>query len=301
MADEHDSRTRPTEDDAGKDVIDSTGEVIGIVSAVEGGTIHVETDPGLTDSIKATLGWGDTEDTQTIESQHVAEIDDDAVHLAAEDPGATDVDTEDVAGDASEESTVAGDTGSGMGHEQDASTDRDDLPPEERRDDPVDGDVSGDETAAEMDDAGDVTDERTTGERGTSEMTDEGVSEREADPASDEMGVPAGEDDPAGSDIGGESMGGRDANERPPGAEDRAGREDVQDEQLRDLRGNEDVQDPTPDEPRDAEDVRDRSEELDPESEADPAEQPSTGEAATRGAEEDAELGREDRDDDRDR
>lgn len=297
-------RSQPTEEDTGKTIVDSTGEEIGIVNAVEGGTIHVETDPGLTDSIKATLGWGDTEGTQTIDASHVAEITDDAVHLAPDDPEATDVDAGAATGtEATEtdmggaEGAVAGDTGSGMGHEQEATTDRNDLPPEERDDDPIDGDLSGDETAAEMDDAGDLTDQRTTGERGTDELTDDGVSEHDADSASDEMGVPAGEDDAAD-----DAMGGRDANERPPGVEDTSGREDVRDEQFDDLRGEEDVQDPAPDEPRDTEDVRDNTDELDPESEADPEDQPSTSEAATRGAEEDAELGRDDDDeDDRDR
>ncbi|MDL5362158.1 DUF2171 domain-containing protein [Halalkalicoccus sp. NIPERK01] len=284
-------RTRPTEDDEGKNVIDSTGERIGIVASVESGTIHVETDPGLTDSIKATLGWGDTEDTQTIDASHVAEISDDTVHLAAEDSGATDVDVGETSGTGAAAPTD--ETGTGTGHEGE-STDRNDLPPEDRRDDPVDGDLSGDETAAEMDDAGDVTDERTTGETGTTGMTDEGVSET-ADAGADEMGVPTGEDDrktedrpPEAADDGGLST---DANERPPGAEDR-GHGDVQDEQTHDPRGGDDVQDPVPEEPRDAE-------ELNPESGADPEDQPSTGEAATRGAEEDADLGRDDDSDDR--
>lgn len=275
----HDDRTRPSEDDEGKNVVDSTGERIGIVSAVEDGTLHVETDPGLTDSIKATLGWGDTEGTQTIDETHVAEITDDTVRLAADDPAATDVDPTEVEGDAGE-ATTAGDTGSGMGHEQEATTDRNDLPPEDRRDDPVDGDLSGDETAAEMDDAGDPTTAHTTGETG-----------------GDERGVPTGEDDPAGDDVGG--MDGRDANERPPGVEDSAGREDVQDSQLDEPRGTEDVQDPVPEEPRDTEDVRENAEELNPESEADPEDQPSSAEAATRGAEEDADLGRDDDSEDR--
>ncbi|ADJ16401.1 midas domain-containing protein [Halalkalicoccus jeotgali] len=283
--------SQPTDEDTGKSVVDSTGQEVGIVNAVEGGTIHVETDPGLTDSIKATLGWGDTEGTQTIDASHVAEITDDAVHLAADDP-VEDVATSETAGTegTGADGTVPGDTGTGTGHE-DESTDRNDLPPEQRRDDPVDGDLSGDETAAEMDDAGDVTDQRTTGERGASGMTDEGVSERDADRASDEMGVPAGEDDPEGS------MEGRNANERPPGTEDTPGRQDVQNEQVDDRHGSEDVQDPVPDEPRDAEDVQDTAADLNPESEADPEDQPSTSEAATRGAEEDADLGREDDED----
>lgn len=284
MANDH--RPQPSEDDTGKDVIDSTGETIGIVSSVEGNALSVKSDPGLTDSLKATLGWGDTEGDQTIEAQHIAEIDEEAVHLAAADPEATDIETE---GEERDDSTTeaVGETGTGTGHE-DAPSEDEGVPPEERRDDPVDGEISGDETAAQMDDAGDVTEDRTTGETGADEMTDEQVSEREADLASDEMGVPAGEDDAS-------NTGDRDANERPPGVEDTAGREDVHDSQLDDRRGEEDVQDPVPEEPRDAEDVRENAEELDPEDE------PSTGEAATRGVEEEGtELGREEREDEDD-
>ncbi|MCL7417576.1 MAG: DUF2171 domain-containing protein [Halalkalicoccus sp.] len=279
----HDHRTQPTEGDTGKAVIDSTGEEIGIVSAVEGGTIHVETDPGLTGNIKATLGWGDTEGTQSVEPVHVSEITDDAVHLGATDSTATD-DNDAEYGEGPGTDTTATDdptaeTGTGTGHE-DESTDRNDLPPEERRDDPIDGDLSGDKTAAEMDDAGDPTTEHTTGETGR-----------------DERGVPTGEDDPA-DDVGG--MDGRDANERPPGAADSAGREDVRDEQLDEPHGTDDVQDPVPGEPRDAEGVRETDAELDPGNpEADPEDQPSSAEAATRGAEEDADLGREDDPDER--
>lgn len=283
MANDH--RTQPTDEDAGKDVIDSTGETIGIVNSVEEGTLYVESDPGLTDSIKATLGWGDTGDTQTIDPQHIAAIDEEAVRLAADDPEATDVEREEQDDTTAE---TVGETGVGTGHE-DAPSEDEGTPPEERRDDPVDGEISGDETAAQMDDAGDVTEDRTTGETGASEMTDEQVSQREADLASDEMGVPAGEDDDA-SDLGGRSD--RDANERPPGVEDTAGREDVHDSQLDDLRGEEDVQEPVSEEPRDSEDVRENTDEIDPEKEA------STGEAAARGVEEEgAELGREDDED----
>lgn len=266
----NDQRTRPTGDDEGKDVIDSTGETIGIVSVVEDGTIHVETDPGLADSIKATLGWGDTEDTQTIDEQHVSEIDD-AVRLAPEDHETTDIDD-------GGPGTMSADPDTGPtteGAETDVDTD-----PTTDQNQAVDGDVSGDETAAEMDDAGDPTTARTTGEAGASEMTDEQISERSGDPATDEMGVPAGEDETA------------DANERPPGVEDTSGRQDVQDPQTSDPRGGSDVQEPVPDEPRDAEDVRDTAEGIDPDDE------PSTGEAATRGVEEEGtELGREESED----
>lgn len=280
----NDQRTRPTDDDEGKDVIDSTGETIGIVSSVEDGTIHVETDPGLTDSIKATLGWGDTEDTQTIDEQHVSEIDD-AVHLAGEDPDATSVN----AGGAGAMSADP-DTGSTTGRDEAVDGDADDAGDPTTPQTTEADRTPEDETAVSktpMDDTGDVTGPRTTEHGDADEMTENQVDEG-TDPAeAEEMGVPSGDAE-------------TDANERPPGVEDTSGREDVQDSQVDESRGTEDVQDPVPEEPRDSEDVRDTSEELNPESEADPEDQPSTGEAATRGAEEDAELGRES-DDDEDR
>ncbi|MFP8958748.1 hypothetical protein ACLI4Y_18745 [Natrialbaceae archaeon A-CW3] len=71
-----------TDDDIGKTVVNANGESIGIVSAMQHGTAHVEPDPGMTDTIKAKLGWEDTaEDTYPLQESAIARVDDDAIHL----------------------------------------------------------------------------------------------------------------------------------------------------------------------------------------------------------------------------
>ncbi|WP_306057897.1 hypothetical protein [Natronococcus wangiae] len=71
-----------TDDDLGKSVVNAEGDKIGIISDVEHGTAHVEPDPGITDTIKAKLGWGDANgDAYPLQEQSVAEVTDDAVHL----------------------------------------------------------------------------------------------------------------------------------------------------------------------------------------------------------------------------
>lgn len=56
------SATRITDAEVGKPVVDRDGDRIGIVSAVDRGTALVDPDPGLTDEIKAVLGWEDTDE-----------------------------------------------------------------------------------------------------------------------------------------------------------------------------------------------------------------------------------------------
>ena len=72
-----------TDDDIGKDVLDSRGERIGIVAGVEEQRFHVDPDPGIADRIKAALGWGDTdgEDTYTVQQTEIQDVNGDAVHL----------------------------------------------------------------------------------------------------------------------------------------------------------------------------------------------------------------------------
>jgi hypothetical protein len=71
-----------TDDDIGKTVINAEGEEVGLIADVEHGTAHVEPDPGITDTIKAKLGWGGTdEDAYPLQEQAVAEVTDDEVHL----------------------------------------------------------------------------------------------------------------------------------------------------------------------------------------------------------------------------
>ncbi|MFA9501202.1 hypothetical protein ACERIM_00300 [Natrinema sp. H-ect1] len=71
-----------TDDDVGKDVVNDAGDEVGMVVDVDHGTAHVEPDPGITDSIKATLGWTDSgEDTYPLQEAAVGHVTDDAIHL----------------------------------------------------------------------------------------------------------------------------------------------------------------------------------------------------------------------------
>ncbi|WP_254529756.1 hypothetical protein [Natrinema gelatinilyticum] len=74
-----------SDDDTGKRVINAAGDQIGIVADVEHGTAHVEPDPGITDTIKAKLGWGGTdEDTYPLQDEAVARVTDDEVRLESD-------------------------------------------------------------------------------------------------------------------------------------------------------------------------------------------------------------------------
>lgn len=179
-----------TEDEIGKTVVNANGESVGMIAAVEDNTARVDPDPGLTDSIKATLGWSDASgDTYPLQESAVASVTDDEVHLAGD---------------------LAGRGGSGTTAEASASetggrTDRDDVgrregaqEPEreqegERERDMGTGGTSGTsedveigDRGAEMagTDAGETgTDERETG-TGT-EMGTETDLERESEPGTE--------------------------------------------------------------------------------------------------------------------
>ncbi|QFU83572.1 hypothetical protein [Natronorubrum aibiense] len=74
-----------TDDDIGKRVVNANGEEVGLVADVEHGTAHVEPDPGITDTIKAKLGWGGTDDdAYPLQEGSVARVTDDAVHLESD-------------------------------------------------------------------------------------------------------------------------------------------------------------------------------------------------------------------------
>jgi hypothetical protein len=76
------STTQLTEEDEGKRVMTTDGDKVGMVTEVRGGTAYVDADPGMFDSIKSKLGWGDTdEDTYPLSSDDVGEVTDDEVRL----------------------------------------------------------------------------------------------------------------------------------------------------------------------------------------------------------------------------
>lgn len=71
-----------TDDDEGKRVVNAEGDEIGVVADVRAGTVHVDPDPGITDSIKSKLGWGDAdEDTYELDESSVEEITDDEIRI----------------------------------------------------------------------------------------------------------------------------------------------------------------------------------------------------------------------------
>jgi hypothetical protein len=83
-----------TEDDEGKTVVNADGEEVGIVTAVEHGTAHVDPDPGITDKIMSALGWSDQdEDTYPLQEESVEAITDDEVRLASSAGAGTDAGT----------------------------------------------------------------------------------------------------------------------------------------------------------------------------------------------------------------
>lgn len=77
-----DTDPKLTENDEGKVVKNTAGDEIGRVMSVEHGTAHVEPDPGITDTIRSKLGWGDEDQgTYELDENHIDAITDDEVRL----------------------------------------------------------------------------------------------------------------------------------------------------------------------------------------------------------------------------
>lgn len=75
-------RTKITEDDEGKRVVNATGKKVGMVSGVQTGTAYVDPDPGITDSIRSKLGWGNVDqDDFTLQEDRIETITDDEIRL----------------------------------------------------------------------------------------------------------------------------------------------------------------------------------------------------------------------------
>lgn len=69
-------------EDVGKRVVNANGEEIGLVTDVDDDHAYVDPDPGLTDSIKAALGWSaQSEETITLRESDIADKGEDTVHL----------------------------------------------------------------------------------------------------------------------------------------------------------------------------------------------------------------------------
>lgn len=72
-----------TEADEGKDVVNSDGDKIGRVVNVEHGKAHVDPDPGLTDTIRSTLGWGDDDqEDYVLDTSSIETVSDSEIHLS---------------------------------------------------------------------------------------------------------------------------------------------------------------------------------------------------------------------------
>jgi len=75
-------RNHVTDEDQGKAVVDSTGHDIGMVTEVKSGTAYVNADPGLTDSIRSTLGWNEAdEDDYALDESRIDSVTDDEIRL----------------------------------------------------------------------------------------------------------------------------------------------------------------------------------------------------------------------------
>jgi len=75
-------RNNVTEDDEGKQVVNTRGEKVGMVSDVRDGTAYVNPDPGITDSIRSRLGWSDADqDDYRLDRDRIDTITDDQIRL----------------------------------------------------------------------------------------------------------------------------------------------------------------------------------------------------------------------------
>lgn len=75
-------RTTLSEDDKGKSIVTSNGEEVGMVKDVQAGRAFVDPDPGITDSIRSMLGWGDAQEGDyELNADRVERITDDEVVL----------------------------------------------------------------------------------------------------------------------------------------------------------------------------------------------------------------------------
>lgn len=73
-------RTLPKPRDQGKDVVDASGERIGMVADVRGNTLYVDPHPSLTGRIRAALDWGDVDEAAfPIQSEKIRRIYNDVV------------------------------------------------------------------------------------------------------------------------------------------------------------------------------------------------------------------------------
>ena len=71
-----------TEEDEGKRVVNVSGDRIGVISGVRNGSVFVDPNPGITDTIKSKLGWENVdEDDYSLKHSKIDRVTDDEVRL----------------------------------------------------------------------------------------------------------------------------------------------------------------------------------------------------------------------------
>lgn len=76
-------RVTLTENDEGKSVVNVNGDQVGRVIEVQNGKAYVEPDPGLTDTIRSKLGWGEADEGDyQLDSSSIRSVSDDEIHLS---------------------------------------------------------------------------------------------------------------------------------------------------------------------------------------------------------------------------
>ncbi len=72
-------------DEQGKDVVDDSGQQVGMVAEVDGQTAYIDPEPGLTDRLKARLDWGGHgDDDYPVDASQIKEITDDEIVIHSE-------------------------------------------------------------------------------------------------------------------------------------------------------------------------------------------------------------------------
>lgn len=75
-SDAESARVIPEDDDHGKDVVDTRGQDIGMVTKVEGDTMYVDPHPSLTEKIRGALNWdADSDEALPVPPEFVERID----------------------------------------------------------------------------------------------------------------------------------------------------------------------------------------------------------------------------------
>lgn len=68
--------------DTGKRVVDEAGRTVGVVSAVQGGTAYVDTEPDVAETLMTRLGWEQMEDDDyPLNRSLIAEVTEDEIRL----------------------------------------------------------------------------------------------------------------------------------------------------------------------------------------------------------------------------